>query len=116
MYASDFLYIGLGDSFKSKLATLDLQVLNGVGGNYIYIVGPEVFFASEMLEQLQNDLSKLNELRSEAAFLSIQFESYFEKQKGEQGSYNIVSELNAGTREGGPSRTIKLRSSWNFHR
>lgn len=116
MYASDFLYIGLGNSFKSKLATLDLQVLNGVGGNYVYIVGPEVFFASEMLEQLQNDLSKLNELRSEAAFLSIQFESYFEKQKGERGSYNIVTELNAGTREGGPSRTIKLRSSWNFHR
>lgn len=115
LFASDFLYIGMDQGFKSKLATLDSNVLT-TGGNYVYIVGSQVFFASEMLMQLEQDLSALQNLQKEAEQTDLIIDSYIEKQKGDaKGAYNIVSVLNG---RGGnvSSHTVKLRSSWNFHR
>ena len=113
MYAPDFLYMGLGDSFKSKLATLDTE-LDKAGGNYVYIVGPRVYFAHDMLLKLVEQLNALKNLQSQEAEMNFKLEAYFGKLKGETTSFNIVSDLNNFGGEGGNKHTIKMRSSWLF--
>ena len=116
MFAPDFLYMGLGDSFGSKLATLDnsLKSLKGVGGNYVYIVGPRVYFAHDMLSKLVKQLEALKNLDNQEQQMSFKLEAYFGKLKGESTSFNIVSDLNNFGGEGGSKHTIKMRSSWLF--
>lgn len=116
MFAPDFLYMGLGDSFGSKLATLDnsLKSLKGVGGNYVYIVGPRVYFAHDMLSKLVKQLEALKNLDNQEQQMSFKLEAYFGKLKGENTSFNIVSDLNNFGGEGGSKHTIKMRSSWLF--
>ena len=116
MFAPDFLYMGLGDSFGSKLATLDnsLKSLKGVGGNYVYIVGPRVYFAHDMLFKLVKQLEALKNLDNQEQQMSFKLEAYFGKLKGESTSFNIVSDLNNFGGEGGSKHTIKMRSSWLF--
>ncbi len=116
MFAPDFLYMGLGDSFASKLATLDnsLKSLKGVGGNYVYIVGPRVYFAHDMLSKLVKQLEALKNLDSQEQQMSFKLEAYFGKLKGETTSFNIVSDLNNFGGKGGSKHTIKMRSSWLF--
>ena len=116
MFAPDFLYMGLGDSFVSKLATLDnsLKSLKGVGGNYVYIVGPRVYFAHDMLSKLVKQLEALKSLDNQEQQMSFKLEAYFGKLKGETTSFNIVSDLNNFGGKGGSKHTIKMRSSWLF--
>ena len=114
LYASDFLYIGLGNDFRSKLAVLDMEILNNAGGNYVYIVGPKVFFASEMLDKLYKDMQALQKLEIEAEQLSFQIEVYFDKKKGDSGNYDIISVLNSKKGSKSKLRTLKMRSSWTF--
>lgn len=116
MYAPDFLYMGLGDTFKSKLATLSnkLKTLRGVGGNYVYIVGPKVYFAHDMLSKLVEQLEALKNLNSQEEQMSFKLEAYFGKLEGEKESFNIVSDLNNFGGKGGSKHTIKMRSSWLF--
>lgn len=112
MFSSDFLYIGLGEDFESKLAILDLEILDNVGGNYVYIVGPKVFFASEILEQLSEDLELLQQYKTKEEAMHFQLENYFELNKNEK-AYNIVTVLNTGG-SGSSVRTLKMRSSYTF--
>lgn len=115
-FASDFLYIGFeneGKGFESALAALDAEV--SLAGNFVYIVGQEVFFASELLEELQEQLEILQELQKLNEQTSFKLEAYFGDLKGDQdSSFNIVSKLNgAGSLS---AHTIKMRSSWGFHK
>ena len=116
MYAPDFLYMGLGNTFKSKLATLSnkLKSLRGVGGNYVYIVGPKVYFAHDMLSKLVEQLEALKNLEAQEEQMSFKLEAYFGKLEGEKESFNIVSDLNNFGGKGGSKHTIKMRSSWLF--
>lgn len=117
MYASDFLYMGMDNNFKSKLAALDNQITQGAGGNYVYIVGSQVFFASEMLQQLQEELQELQELQRKSEQLSFQIKAYIEQLDDDIGSVNIVSVRNGRSSEGSISNhKIKLKSSWKFHK
>jgi len=117
MYASDFLYMGMDNSFKSKLAALDNQITEGAGGNYVYIVGSQVFFASEMLQQLQEELQELQELQRQSEQLSFQVKAYIEQLEDDIGSVNIVSVRNGrSSKDNISSHKIKLKSSWKFHR
>lgn len=116
MYASDFLYMGIDGNFKSKLAALDEQITGSAGGNFVYIVGPKVFFASEMLTQLQQELEQLQDIQNQAEQLSFQVTAYIEKLDDDIGdTYNIVSVLNGrSSRENITRHAIKLKSSWKF--
>ena len=117
LFSSDFLYIGMDQGFESKLATLDTSILNA-GGNYVYIVGSRVFFASEMLDQLQKDLQLLQDLRKINEMTDLKLSAFIEKQKGDsEDAYNIVNILNGGEKSKGnvSSHTVKMRSSWYFH-
>ena len=113
-FASDFLYIGFENDnkgFKSALAALEAEV--PISGNFVYIVGPEVHFASEMLEQLQKELEALQEIELLNEQTSLRFEAYFGKlEEDNKTKFNIVSKLNSG----GSLRahTIKMRSSFGF--
>ncbi len=110
-FAPDFLYMGLGNDFRSRLATLDNEVIQ-TGGNFVYIVGPNVFFAKEMLQKLKKQLEVLTDLKKASEQTSFRLEAYFGKLKGETGKFNIVSALNG--RGDLASHTIKMRSSWGF--
>ena len=112
-FAPDFLYMGLGSGFRSALATLDNQVIQ-TGGNFVYIVGSSVFFAKEMLQELQEQLVALQQLKLKEQQMNFKLEAYFNKLTGETGRFNIVSVLNGN---GSLSdHTIKMRSSWGFHK
>ena len=113
MFAPDFLYMGLGSSFKSKLATLD-DKLDNLGGNYVYIVGPKVYFAHDMLSKLVKQLEALKSLDAQEEQMSFKLEAYFGKLEGEKESFNIVSDLNNFDGKGGSKHTIKMKSSWLF--
>jgi Sec-independent protein secretion pathway component TatC len=54
--------MGLGSDFTSSLATLDNKLIQ-TGGNFVYIVGPEVFFAEDMLRELQEQLIQLTDIQ-----------------------------------------------------
>ena len=115
-FASDFLYIGFENDksgFKSALAALDAETVS-LSGNFVYIVGKEVFFASEMLEELKEQLNSLKELEKKEEQMNFKIEAYFGDLKSDVNSdFNIVSKLNSGGSLG--AHTIKLRSSWGFH-
>ena len=116
LYASDFLYMGMDQGFTSKLAVLDQQITGTAGGNYVYIVGKQVFFASEMLEQLQQELKELQDLQHNAEQLSFQVEAYVNTLDDDIGNtYNIVEVLNKRASSLG-NHKMKLQSSWKFHR
>lgn len=115
-FASDFLYVGFennGSGFKSALAALDAEV--SLAGNFVYIVGQDVFFASELLEELQQQLEVLQELQKLNEQTGFKLEAYFGDLKEDQNvGFNIVSKLNgAGSLS---AHTIKMRSSWGFHK
>lgn len=116
MFAPDFLYMGLGDDFRSKLATLDnsLDTLEGVGGNYVYIVGPKVYFAHDMLQKLVQQLDALKKLDNQEQQMNFKLEAYFGKLKGEKGSFNIVMDKNKYNFSDKVKHTIKMKSSWLF--
>ena len=113
-FASDFIYMQNPD-FKSKLATLDNQIINSeTTGNFCYIVGSKVFFAKKMLSDLQMDLQALQGLKKDEQLARLQFETYFSKknEKGGEG-YNIVNYMN-DDKDTLDNYTIKMRSSWGF--
>lgn len=116
-FASDFLYMGFennGSGFKSALAALDSEV-SSLSGNFVYIVGKEVFFASEMLSELQEQLKALQDVQRLEEQTSIKMEAYFGDLKEDQNTrFNIVSAMNGGGHLS--SHTIKLKSSWGFHK
>lgn len=116
-FASDFLYMGFennGSGFRSALAALDSEV-SSLSGNFVYIVGKEVFFASEMLSELQEQLKALQDLQRLEEQTSIKMEAYFGDLKEDQNTgFNIVSAMNGGGHLS--SHTIKLKSSWGFHK
>ena len=115
-FASDFLYIGFeneGKGFESALAALDAEV--SLAGNFVYIVGQNVFFASELLQELQEQLEVLQELQKLNEQTSFKLEAYFGDLKEDQNSsFNIVNKLNGSGSLS--AHTIKMRSSWGFHK
>lgn len=113
-FASDFLYMGMDKGFISTLATLDNAVIQ-TGGNFVYIVGSEVFFAKEMLKELEIQLQALQDISKANEQTSFKFETYIQPLKGEKiSSFTIVEELNkVGSLS---NHTIKMRSSWGFHK
>ncbi len=113
-FAPDFLYMGLDQmGFSSQLATLDLEVIE-TGGNYVYIVGPTVTFADEMLTKLMEELKALKEIKNLGQQLSFKLEATFDRLRGEKQAFNIVSYLNGKSKGGLESHQTKLRSSWGF--
>ena len=112
-FASDFIYMQNPD-FHDVLATLDNEVINvNTSGNFCYIVGPKVYFANEMLQDLQNQLSILQSLKRKELQADLQFETYFSK-IGEKGGqdFNIVSYMNG--KGNLKDYSLKMRSSWGF--
>ena len=95
------------------MATLDNQVIQA-GGNFVYIVGSSVFFAKEMLQELQEQLVALQQLKLKEQQMNFKLEAYFNKLTGETGRFNIVSVLNGNGNLS--DHTIKMRSSWGFHK
>ena len=95
LFAPDFLYIGLGDSFRSQLATLDAEVLRigGGGGNFVYIVGHKVFFATEILNQLKEDLKLLKDIRNRNEQMNFQLQTSFDALDADEsdGTYTIIT-------------------------
>ena len=113
-FAPDFLYMGLDQmGFSSQLATLDLEVIE-TGGNYVYVVGPTVTFADEILTELKEELKALKEIKNLGQQLSFKLEATFDRLKGEKQAFNIVSYLNGKSKGGLESHQTKLRSSWGF--
>lgn len=112
-FASDFIYMQNPD-FHDVLATLDNEVINvNTSGNFCYIVGPKVYFANEMLQDLRNQLSILQSLKRKELQADLQFETYFSK-IGEKGGqdFNIVSYMNG--KGNLKDYSLKMRSSWGF--
>lgn len=113
LYAPDFLYIGLGDDFRSKLAALNTTT-EATGGNFAYIVGREVFFAKDILMQLQEELAALQDLTKMEEQVSFKLEAYIQQLDNEDTPFTIVEAWN---NKGHLSKhTIKMRSSWGFHK
>lgn len=114
-YASDFIYMQNPD-FPDALATLDNQVINlNTTGNFCYIVGPKVYFANRMLQQLEKQLTELQGLSKKEQQASLQFETYFKEEgKSKSGNYNIISYLNSNHKNTLSKYTLKMRSSWGF--
>ncbi len=111
LFAPDFLYMSLGEDFKSKLASLNAAT-EKTGGNYVYIVGKQVYFAQDILLQLQNDLKALQQLQIEQQQMSFKLEAYFEKIKGDKNKFTIVEAWNTGSHLS--NHTIKLKSGFVF--
>jgi methionyl-tRNA synthetase len=114
--------MGLGRDFKSDLATLDNNALKNTGGNFVYIVGSDAFFASEMLAELQEELEIFKEFRWRLESMSFELEAYLFKESDKK-SFNIVSDLNnylSAKKKGEKwksdlsSHTLRLRSSFGF--
>ena len=112
-FASDFIYMANPD-FNNILATLDDEITREAKGNFVYIVGSEVFFADEMLHELQTQLMLLKAMKTKEEQVDLQFETYFDKLKDEKKSFNIVEAKNGN---GSLSdHTLRMRTSWGFHK
>ena len=118
-HAAEFTYMQYTtdeNSFQNALAKLDNELINkGTKGNFCYIVGSHVFFANEMLTQLTTQLEALQSLKLKTQKADLQFETYFSENgtKGGEG-FNIVEAMNTGKHLS--NYTLKMRSSWGFHK
>ena len=122
-FASDFIYMANPD-FPSALATLNSQLTGVLKGNFCYIVGPKVYFANRMLQDLIMQLKVLQSLKTNEQKASLQFETYFSKKNEEGGAgYNIVDYKNSKSIDKNgkvvykntlDQYTLKMRTSWGF--
>ena len=106
-YAPDFLYAG-DNNFRSALATLETNIDNSLSefnGNYIYIVGGQVFLITSLLQRLYNnllllkniqDLNKRQELKIKETFT---FQSYVRNGSKDSSGVTIVDYRNGSTKE-----------------
>ena len=115
-FAADFIYMQQDTDFKHVLATLD-TTLTGTKttGNFCYIVGSQTFFANRMLQGLQKQLEALQSLKAQSQKADLQFQTYFYNNTSEKSTkLNIVTAMNKGAHLS--DYTLKMRSSWGFHK
>ena len=111
-FTTDLLFMGAEGSFKSSLASLNDSV-RGIGGNFIYIAGSRVTFASEILSELQMELALLRGLKNKEEQASLRLSTYFDgiKDGDKTISYNIVAVKN-GQATGLSDHALKAQSAW----
>lgn len=118
-FAPDFLYMSGGTVFQNQLANLSDAIsgaINGAGmmrANDLYIVGGMPFFASTMLKEIEDNLTKLTTLQEKARVFDLHgtMTAYI---KGEKVSYNYVAYKNAHDGEDAQNIRMRLTSSYGY--
>ncbi len=110
-YAADFLYMGFGDKFISSLATLSAQLNFHTGGNVLYIVREQPYFASEMLIKIREALGSAKEKIVSNPF---KISAYINKLEGEESKFNIIEHLNENGTIG--KHALQIKTSYLFHK